>query len=370
MINRIFYCLSLLVWFFASVWSGVVVAYGLITAGNFSSFPDWAVYGFAFVLQATVSIGVYNVSSMYFPKKVLQVMVCIFVVVIIQSGELFHQIIAQVKNGQGSGLIAEHQDIIASFGSSINNLSNEIDSTVKSLYDGFRNEQAASRNGDDKTGIARCGKICRDSIDRANIVNRYLGYFSSSRSEEYVKSNFARDGLEIINSKINGLSHKLSQLKDLEDSLNESLNNSKDKTISVYKSANVSFNRIKNSINDYSKRIEGLGQAGGGELSMRVAFHVLKDLYSFNFREINEKSWLSIFYGLASLGCIIVASVSLSNLNDKRAFAEREVAELEKRVGLEKKIVELLGQLREYSFKKVLHEAYATIVSRMRGSST
>jgi hypothetical protein len=320
---------SVFVWIFASIWSGYCVAYGLITAQNFKSFPEWSIYAFAFVLQMTVSLAVLylpRILTASWKRNALPVFFCFLIVFVIQTGELFHQIIAQVKNSQGTGLVQSNISKINSIDGSITSLSNEISAAVKGIKESYEAQKLNAKRGDDVTGLTGCGRICTSAIRRRDIVERYVGYFSSEIQGISSESSSAREHIDHVRARLSALENRVSRLSELESEVNQDVRQFGGNELRVLGSAQTSLASIHAAVETYESGISNSGIASEVDLSMDAAFSILKNLWELNFSAINPRSWLSIFYGLASFGCIIVSSTIISKLNTYDVI-EKEIHE-------------------------------------------
>jgi hypothetical protein len=97
-----------------------------------------------------------------------------------------------------------------------------------------------------------------------------------------------------------------------------------------------------------------MGTVSDVDLAMNVSFDIVKNFWTLNFSKINERSWLSIFYGLASLGCIIVSSILVKHIT----YKDIEIGEMKDQIDHETKIGGLYKELRNSTLSRSISESF------------
>lgn len=351
------------IWLAASIWATYTVGRGLITAQNFSGYPEWAIYGFAGLLQATISYCALYIPELLRKWKFVAAAICLMVMLFFQSGELFHQIIAQIKNSQGTGLVNTQKSAISAFNTEIIAQNTNIQQLAQGLLASYEREKQRAEAGDDESGMSGCEDICRSAIAKRTIVDRYIGALSNNLTAPApsLSSLAVRDALDETLARLGLLESRNNTLSLMVQEINAVITKTgSGQKITGHNAISNAIKKIRDNIVNYVNRLDGLNEVTETDLAMQKSFEVLKNFITLDLKKINERSWLSIFYGIASLLAIIVAALLIRHLQ------HTDTDELEKDIVRERKRAELFKQLREAKFARSVAESFVNSFNSVR----
>ena len=354
------YAISVFILIFSSTWSAYTVGRGLITSKNFDGYPEWAIYCFAATLKAVISL-----SAIYLPaifkkntfKAWMAGLICIGVMAIFSGGELFHHIIAQVKNSQGAGLVNKHLSELQSIDKNLTQLALEIPLFAESLNEQYKNDEMRAREGRDASGIKKCRGICSAAIERQAIIGRYIQALSVISSNECTQQTNIKNALDCLFARASHIQTKEGTLQNMLIELNQYIKTSRHGTPIANTSLSAGISALKNTISTKITSSDRLNDITDVDLSMQISFNIIKNLINLNFNEISERSWLSIFYGLASFLSIVVSGILINHLGS--IDTEQEIKQIEKELENQNKINSLLESLRKAKFSRFIADKWS-----------
>jgi len=183
-VSRIFRAILLILVLFLTVWATVNVAEGIVEFQLYAGRDKILIYMFAAALQAFVSVS-FALIPLFFmnPSKpgidicVGRTLAALFVAAVsfaIMYFEMFHGVLIAVRNSQGTELVAREKKELLRLNEQITTVSAQVAAVYKNRLQSLGDLAEAARKGQDETGIAKCGAICKGRLARlADLRERF-----------------------------------------------------------------------------------------------------------------------------------------------------------------------------------------------------
>jgi hypothetical protein len=327
------------VWMLVNSWSVWVVGKGLISTGNFHEFPDWAMYVFASCIQLVVAIGFMYMTMIFrhgytgWLSSILTITICCTMLL----GEVFHQMIAQIKTGQGTSLlqvqgtqISQMQSQVTSIGAQVVNI--YIDTTA-----GFQTNAQNAAKGFDQSRVAKKGKIYEGFINQFQTAQVYADLKHPIPSP--IVSTDLRTQHTNLQSRLQSLASQQARLTEF---LNATYpNQGRTPPANIVQGIAALQIAIRPLDSFYSK----MNKIDERALAMEAAFAFPGKLW--RGEDVNKQSVLAAGYGFASAMMLLVLGIVIRHINAKRSpGSTADVKTLVKEARAEKEAWDTLAQER------------------------
>lgn len=300
----------LTLWLLVNCWGAWVVGIGLIATENFKVFPNWSIYSFAGLIQTAVAVGLLYLPSYLrrgFGGWTTAVLVgsCI---VVLNSGEVFHQIIAQVKEGQGQAMREVHETKIDNLHAQVDAAVADIRANYRELSSSFAKGARDAAAGRDETGIAVCANICLSRWKKYEIAG---GYTDIMQGFQPATGTNLREKLTSLESRLLQLKARQARLVEFLKAVNDAGNASPPAHVVL---AIRDIEKVLNDSSSFYARMNGITDRA---LAMEEAFSIPGKL--MRGEAMNKQSMLAAGYGLATTLMLIVFGAAIRHISAMRS---------------------------------------------------
>ena len=322
----------------ANAWSVLVVGHGLTVSENFKFFLDWGVYVLAGVIQIGVAAGTLYLPDMWRAASWLKRMTLIpalwsiiFACIAFECG---HQVLAQVKAGQGAELANEHIRGLDVLRERINTWAGQVPAIYKSKTDELQAHADRAGAGLDGTGVALKGPNYRQRQSAFDSSRTKFSDLGLALPPLVAKEDF-RTALAEIQTRASMLESQAKRLNDFFQAVDKSSAPSNmTSELAVIAAEVASKTAAYKAFNDVSPR----------SLTINETFTLPGKVWRGEFFPLYY--WLGIAYGFAPFLIGFLLSSVLRHVDQQNQQAET-VAELENTLQEELRLGELHRQIAE-----------------------